>query len=236
VLAAGVRGDVPPVLQEPPGHPGRSAVDARTARAVRGRRARDPERPRAARRQRPGEHVMAEPMKALRGGHGALAGSFLLVLGCLSVLGTAFMLGVVAAHVWPGFPIGLTSSALPAKTGKERSERSARAPESTPTLTFYQELTAPLTAPPLPKPLKPARVERAAEPAKTVAAERSDALASANAPAPARRSEEHTSELQSLAYLVCRLLLEKKKKKTMRAYRRRKPGGDVLQLTTPPRA
>src|SRR2546425_5973173 len=29
---------------------------------------------------------------------------------------------------------------------------------------------------------------------------------------PPRRSEEHTSELQSLAYLVCRLLLEKKKK------------------------
>src|SRR2546425_3273382 len=31
-----------------------------------------------------------------------------------------------------------------------------------------------------------------------------------------RRSEEHTSELQSLAYLVCRLLLEKKKKKQLR--------------------
>src|SRR2546425_2096406 len=30
-------------------------------------------------------------------------------------------------------------------------------------------------------------------------------------PALVRRSEEHTSELQSLAYLVCRLLLEKKK-------------------------
>src|SRR2546425_6065266 len=30
------------------------------------------------------------------------------------------------------------------------------------------------------------------------------------------RSEEHTSELQSLAYLVCRLLLEKKKKKHLR--------------------
>src|SRR6266404_8016756 len=29
---------------------------------------------------------------------------------------------------------------------------------------------------------------------------------------PVARSEEHTSELQSLAYLVCRLLLEKKKK------------------------
>src|SRR3989441_12833704 len=30
------------------------------------------------------------------------------------------------------------------------------------------------------------------------------------------RSEEHTSELQSLAYLVCRLLLEKKKKNSIR--------------------
>src|SRR3712207_8714892 len=29
---------------------------------------------------------------------------------------------------------------------------------------------------------------------------------------PQRRSEEHTSELQSRQYLVCRLLLEKKKK------------------------
>src|SRR3712207_7381643 len=29
-----------------------------------------------------------------------------------------------------------------------------------------------------------------------------------------RRSEEHTSELQSRQYLVCRLLLEKKKKQT----------------------
>src|SRR2546425_2703685 len=34
--------------------------------------------------------------------------------------------------------------------------------------------------------------------------------------APGRRSEEHTSELQSLAYLVCRLLLEKKKKSDCR--------------------
>src|SRR5258707_15879104 len=32
-------------------------------------------------------------------------------------------------------------------------------------------------------------------------------------PFPPPRSEEHTSELQSRQYLVCRLLLEKKKKK-----------------------
>src|SRR5258707_5372753 len=32
-----------------------------------------------------------------------------------------------------------------------------------------------------------------------------------NSAVPGRRSEEHTSELQSRQYLVCRLLLEKKK-------------------------
>src|SRR3712207_7553197 len=32
------------------------------------------------------------------------------------------------------------------------------------------------------------------------------------------RSEEHTSELQSRQYLVCRLLLEKKKKKSKQYY------------------
>src|SRR2546425_6881166 len=39
-------------------------------------------------------------------------------------------------------------------------------------------------------------------------------VSSMASPSTKRRSEEHTSELQSLAYLVCRLLLEKKKKKT----------------------
>src|SRR2546425_9779149 len=37
------------------------------------------------------------------------------------------------------------------------------------------------------------------------------------------RSEEHTSELQSLAYLVCRLLLEKKKNKQPPTQRSIKP-------------
>src|SRR3712207_8309845 len=39
-----------------------------------------------------------------------------------------------------------------------------------------------------------------------------DAGQHAEHPAHAARSEEHTSELQSRQYLVCRLLLEKKKK------------------------
>src|ERR1039458_10545748 len=37
------------------------------------------------------------------------------------------------------------------------------------------------------------------------------------------RSEEHTSELQSLRHLVCRLLLEKKKQNTTTALRPRSP-------------
>src|SRR3712207_6998003 len=50
----------------------------------------------------------------------------------------------------------------------------------------------------------------------------SRAAAAASNPAPrgrppGRRSEEHTSELQSRQYLVCRLLLEKKKKMTERS-------------------
>src|SRR2546428_13934422 len=42
---------------------------------------------------------------------------------------------------------------------------------------------------------------------------RTDEPAAGAAPGDNRRSEEHTSELQSRSDLVCRLLLEKKKKK-----------------------
>src|SRR5437763_11864658 len=41
------------------------------------------------------------------------------------------------------------------------------------------------------------------------------------APPPLPRSEEHTSELQSPMYLVCRLLLEKKKREAQYPARRR---------------
>src|SRR5437764_6014757 len=47
--------------------------------------------------------------------------------------------------------------------------------------------------------------------------ERSKAIRKGWVPVPITpRSEEHTSELQSPMYLVCRLLLEKKKKKNTR--------------------
>src|SRR3989441_7247034 len=49
---------------------------------------------------------------------------------------------------------------------------------------------------------------------------RSRTSISAATPAADSRSEEHTSELQSLAYLVCRLLLEKKKTTRLERWRR----------------
>src|SRR3712207_8026509 len=54
-----------------------------------------------------------------------------------------------------------------------------------------------------------ATVGEPAELLRVVAAERPDAVLT-----DIRRSEEHTSELQSRQYLVCRLLLEKKKTNT----------------------
>src|SRR2546425_7311757 len=48
---------------------------------------------------------------------------------------------------------------------------------------------------------------------------RSRTSISAATPAADSRSEEHTSELQSLAYLVCRLLLEKKKTAKLQSVR-----------------
>src|SRR5205823_11035547 len=47
------------------------------------------------------------------------------------------------------------------------------------------------------------------------------------------RSEEHTSELQSLAYLVCRLLLEKKNPPALRVLRALF-GGDSLRRVREP--
>src|ERR1039458_5834286 len=51
------------------------------------------------------------------------------------------------------------------------------------------------------------------------------------------RSEEHTSELQSLRHLVCRLLLEKKKQMKFPIYSRiQSSKGDTSQPPSPVRA
>src|SRR5438034_8644567 len=59
----------------------------------------------------------------------------------------------------------------------------------------------------------PARSAKSANPPASALSKAKRSAPSAVAPS-AKRSEEHTSELQSHSDLVCRLLLEKKKKKT----------------------
>src|SRR2546425_6056031 len=67
-------------------------------------------------------------------------------------------------------------------------------------------------------------------------AEERQALAALRARSAARacrsRSEEHTSELQSLAYLVCRLLLEKKKKRTTTSSQSASPRRSKTHINT----
>src|SRR2546430_11500337 len=58
-------------------------------------------------------------------------------------------------------------------------------------------------------------------PRRGCAADRGRCAAPHHGDAPHRRSEEHTSELQSQSNLVCRLLLEKKKKKMTQECSRR---------------
>src|SRR5687767_15582233 len=62
-------------------------------------------------------------------------------------------------------------------------------------------------------PISPSAAARPSTSRARSAATRWPPSRSGPAPRSAGRSEEHTSELQSLAYLVCRLLLEKKKTK-----------------------
>src|SRR5258707_5908673 len=65
-----------------------------------------------------------------------------------------------------------------------------------------------------PPPACPSRPHRARNAAPPPRSKSLHAGASTSWPSPAdRRSEEHTSELQSRQYLVCRLLLEKKNRR-----------------------
>jgi cell division protein FtsN len=99
---------------------------------------------------------MAPRGRARHGSH-RLA-SLLFLVGCFAVLGGAFVLGVMAGRFWPRPPS--TPSLAAARGAKEASRQT----EPAPTLTFYQELTAPLASPPPSKPVKPPRVEKSDKP------------------------------------------------------------------------
>src|SRR5262245_63811076 len=85
-----------------------------------------------------------------------------------------------------------------------RSRRPPAGPRATPAPTTLAGVRTPRPAPP---PAAPWGREAAA------GVQTPPRRPAAGAPPRSARSEEHTSELQSLRHLVCRLLLEKKKKK-----------------------
>jgi cell division protein FtsN len=130
----------------------------------------------------------------MRGGRGRRApsrlASMLFVVGCLGVLGATFMLGVMAGRFWPRTQPAQSTTAekesVPARAGDKATrpgDKTARPAETGPALTFYQDLTAPLTAPPPAKAAKPGR-DKSDKPANVEAAkpERA-ALLEAAAPA-----------------------------------------------------
>jgi cell division protein FtsN len=131
----------------------------------------------------------------MRGGRGRRApsrlASMLFVVGCLGVLGATFVLGVMAGRFWPRTQPAQSTTAekesVPARAGHKATrpgDKTARPAEPGPALTFYQDLTAPLTAPPPPKAAKPGRADKSDKPANVEAAkpERA-ALPEAAAPA-----------------------------------------------------
>jgi cell division protein FtsN len=120
--------------------------------------------------------------RSRRGGGGM--STFFVAVGGLAILGATFVLGLMVGRFWPGLPP--VPSAAVAKAPRERvRERETRAPETPPRLTFYEELTAPLTAPPAARPAKPRAETARAEATKPEPpkADKAEALAP---PAPGR--------------------------------------------------
>lgn len=98
---------------------------------------------------------------------GSRLAAFLVLLGCVAVLGGTFAAGFFVGRNWPrgrvvsglagpgvearpgGEASAPSAAGSPAGDGDSRGAESARKPaETIPRLTFYQELTAPLAAPP----------------------------------------------------------------------------------------
>jgi cell division protein FtsN len=84
---------------------------------------------------------------------GSRIAAVLFLAGCFGVLAVTFMLGVVTGRFWPRTP------SVPLSVVAKGAREPSRPAEPAPTLTFYQELTAPLSSPPPPKPSRPPRVE-----------------------------------------------------------------------------
>jgi cell division protein FtsN len=90
-------------------------------------------------------------------------GTFLALVGIVGVLGATFIAGLWSGRNWPvivGNPKSSVAAETPPVKGRGAAER-PRPAEPLPTLTFYQDLKAPLTAPPPPP--RPAKTVRPPE-------------------------------------------------------------------------
>ncbi|MGH7303336.1 MAG: SPOR domain-containing protein [Candidatus Rokuibacteriota bacterium] len=110
--------------------------------------------------------------------------SALFVVGCLGVLGGTFTAGVMAGRFWPRTPAAPSQTAARDGAPARGADRTARPKEPTPTLTFYQDLTAPLTAPPPAKAAKPGRGEKAERSERPERPEKPEAVPKPERPAP----------------------------------------------------
>jgi cell division protein FtsN len=86
-----------------------------------------------------------------------------VLTGIAGVLGATFIAGVWTGHHWPVLVGDPRSPAAVEPASAPAVAERPRAAETLPALTFYHELTAPLTAPP-PPPQKPVRPARPPEP------------------------------------------------------------------------
>jgi SPOR domain len=91
-------------------------------------------------------------MRGRRGG--SRTGTFLVLVGIVGVLSATFVAGLWTGRNWPvivGNPRSPAAVEAPATKPRATGER-PRPAEPLPALTFYQDLKAPLTAPPPPPP------------------------------------------------------------------------------------
>jgi cell division protein FtsN len=152
-------------------------------------------------------------------------GTFLVLAGIGGVLTVTFVAGVWTGRHWPLLTAPPTPPpAVDVVTGKRVPEDRKAAPSALPALTFYQELKAPLTAPP-PAP-KTAKTTR--PPDLAIASPSHGTAASAAAPAP--RSEPAAPPEPSHAAAVSAASTDKATRFTLQvgAYNARQPA-DTLR-------
>ena len=128
---------------------------------------------------------------------GSRAGTFLVLSGIAGVLTATFLAGVWTGHNWPVLTGRAKAPATEPSSGKRGVAERPKPADALPALTFYDELKAPLTAPPpppprarSPRPPEPARREVAAEPTSaTPAPATADVAPARPEPAPPARVE-----------------------------------------------